>query len=166
MRMIMIREATDLEGLRSSLLKRGGRSATIERLQALNPHVDLQRLAPGTVLLVPDNSDVKTTATRAVGDDVSADFAALVDQSLSQFDDRLRAGAANREIERKEVAAVVKTDAVKRLIEADSALKRQYQLADERLAREKKRDEEVIKQVGEMRQRAAKELDELRKRMQ
>jgi len=80
MRMIVISQATDLGGLRRLLfagVKPGAdadaaASAALERVQQMNPHLDLTHLAAGAVLLLPELPGLDAAAGRIAGDDAFA----------------------------------------------------------------------------------------------
>ena len=64
MRIFITKTDTDLAALSATLLRKPADAGTaLDRVRALNPHVeDFQRLAAGTVLILPDTPDIKAGA--------------------------------------------------------------------------------------------------------
>lgn len=149
MRMLVIKQDTDVEALAGSLLSaRLGDSqgaAALARLQALNPHVDFRRLRAGTVLLVPSERAFKASASDSVAGQALAGFTETVQTALNAAVERTRAGLESRATERTDVQAVFRLAAVKRLLDSDPELKQFATDAsksfqdDERLSKENER---------------------------
>jgi hypothetical protein len=156
MRMIVIKQETDLQGLSSKLLSARLTSdkahSALQSLQALNPHVDLKKVASGTVLLVPDAPGFKVSASDSVPGNALADFQQLVENNLDAAAARLKAGNAERDARRADVAAVLKVPAVQRLIETDPDFKQQLEDA----TRAAKQDQQREAQAGQTLDAAAK----------
>lgn len=131
MRMLVIKQETDLQALSTRLLSArlssGKAESAIESLRALNPHLDLQKLAAGTVLLVPDTPSFKASASSSVAADVFDGFEQLVRSGLDAAAAKLKAGNEARAAQHADVAAVLKTSTVKRVIESDAELKQQLE---------------------------------------
>jgi hypothetical protein len=133
MKTIVIDQATDLQTLAQRLGGTAARTQGLaENLKRLNPHLNFDKLAAGTVLLVADDANAGAAATQALG---GAQFAALaaqlktgVDATLSRSLQTLAAQTADR----KAVADAIKTPAMKRAIDSDVDLKaRAGTVADE-----------------------------------
>ena len=126
MRMIVIEQATDLPALTTRLLgAKAGAGASLDRLKALNPHVDFGKLGAGTVLLVPDLPGLRDGQTGSIAGQT---FDTFSQQVLASFDDaatRVQAGHAARLSDQKELVALFKGAALKRAFEADPELKAQ-----------------------------------------
>jgi hypothetical protein len=165
MRLIVIKQNTDLQGLGSALLKAGSgaasQQAALQRVQALNPHADLGKLSAGTVLLVPDSPYVDTGSTRSLGGDAFDGFAADVAAGLAAVAQRIRAAADAVTADRTAVAAVVKTAAVKRLVDSDAVLAKQLADADARSRLELTQAQDGAKAVDAMQKAAAADLARL-----
>ncbi len=131
MRMLVLKQGQDLQSLATRLGAAGG-AASIERLKALNPHLDLGRLQPGAVLLVPDGVDDADSVAGAVFDGLASDLKA----GLSGAAARVRAGHGKADAVRKEVVAVTKSATFKRVLEGDADLKKQVAAADNRFKAE------------------------------
>jgi hypothetical protein len=127
--MLVITQDTDLDTLRTKLLS--GRIAgakaesALQSLQDLNPHADLKKLAPGTVLLVPETASFKSSASRSVGGGVLDEFQQLVRSDFASAAGKLKAANEARAADNAEVSAVLRIAAVKRIIDADPELKQQ-----------------------------------------
>lgn len=134
MRKFFIKEETNLAGLSAKLLRarltETSAAAAIDRLKALNPHVDFTRLAAGTVLLVPDTPALKEGASTSLGGETFEAFVKEVDTGLTNSSARMKQSFERLSAERTTVAAVLKTAAVKRLVESDPVLKKQLESAD------------------------------------
>jgi hypothetical protein len=99
--------------------------SALAALQALNPHVDLKKLRAGTVLLVPDSPSFKASATDPVAGEALDGFAQLVKNGFAAAAADLKTGNETRNAQRNDVAAAIKSAAVKRLIDADPDLRQQ-----------------------------------------
>jgi hypothetical protein len=129
MRMLTIRQDTDLQGLSSLLLdarlSSARSNAALDALQAANPHADLKNLRAGTVLFVPEVSGLKTSASASVPGGALADFQQMVRSALGQAAEKLKAGDETRAGERDAITAVIGTAAVKRILASDAELMKQ-----------------------------------------
>lgn len=134
MRMFVIKNENDLAGLSAKLLRarvdESSASAAIDRLKALNPHVDFTRLAAGTVLLVPDVPELKQGASTSLGGVTFEAFVKEVDTGLSNASAWITQGLERLAVDRTSVSAVLKTAAVKRLVESDPVLEKQLEAVD------------------------------------
>lgn len=166
MRMIVIKEDTDLEALSGTLLRaRLGASKTdaaLELLKALNPHV-VGRLRPGSVVLVPDEPSFKPSVTDPVANETFEDFRKLVHDDLLAAAKKLKTGNAARAAERAEVTATVKGAAGKRLIESDAELKQQVADATKAIKEEQQHDEQAAQSLEAASKAALAKLAELGK---
>ena len=129
MRMIVIKQDSDLQALSARLLTAPAAGektdSALRSLQALNPHVDLKKVAAGTVLLVPDAPGFNAAASDPVPGSALDEFQQFVRTGLDAAAATLKAGNAHREAQRADVAAVLKTAAVQRIITTDPDLKQQ-----------------------------------------
>ena len=126
MKFFIVKEGQTADLLASRVAANGG----MARLQALNPHLDLQRLAPGSVLQWPAESADEDS--QSVSGNVFDSFAADVRAGLKAATTRVRGGLARQEEQRKEAAAVFRSAAFKRAIETDAELRQQATAADNR----------------------------------
>ena len=124
MRMFVLKQGQDLQTLSSRL----GGAVSINRLKVLNPHLDLDRLEPGTVLLVPDGVDDADSVAGAVFDGLAGD----VKEGIKAATLRFRDTQAKTEALSKDVSAILKSAAFKRTLEGDAELKKQADAAETR----------------------------------
>ena len=99
--------------------------AGLEALQRFNPHLVGHKVGAGTVLLVPDLPGLHAGTSSAIGGEAFADF---VQQTLSALDvttERVRSAHKARLVQRKEIEALLNSDAVQRAFEVDRELKAQ-----------------------------------------
>jgi hypothetical protein len=174
MRVIVIKQATDLATLRTMLFKNanGARTAagaegsaadaSMERVQALNPHVDFQRITAKTVLLLPDEPAMAASDSHTIADDAFADFSAHIAAGFKTAAERARASAEAVAAERAAVTEALKDPIIARLLQADPLLREQLARAAEASAAEQKAAQAAIKQVEAMRKTATEELRALR----
>ena len=108
MKFLIVKEGQDAAALAARLAASGG----LARLQALNPHLDLQRVQPGNVLIWP--SDSPDEAGASVSGNAFDSFAADVRAGLKAATTRVNAGLLRQEEQRKETAAVFRSAAFKR----------------------------------------------------
>jgi hypothetical protein len=147
MRMLTIRQDTDLQGLTSLLLDARLSStrsdAALEALQAANPHADLKNLRAGTVLFVPEQPGLKASASASVPGAAFSDFQQMVRSALAQAADNMKAANATRADDLTAVTGAIKSAAVRRIIDSDKELAKQ--LAEDTKALEQ--DQEQAKQA-------------------
>jgi hypothetical protein len=132
-RVVVIKQETDVETLRSTLLSArvsdAQAASAMEDFRTLNPHVaELTSLKPGTIVLVPDSPRFKASASASVAADPTDDLQKLVSASISAAAHRVTAANAARAEERAELANAQKLSAVKKAAENDPQLREQ--LAD------------------------------------
>lgn len=167
MRMFVIKQETDLEGLSSKLLR--GRTseadagAAIERVKALNPHVDFASLSAGTVLLVPDSPEIKESAAASFSGDTLQDVIKDVDSGLKTSGARVKQGFERLSADRTSVSAVLKVAAVKKIVDSDPVLKKQLEAADAQFKEDQKKATAAQKLLEDVQKKAIEELAELQK---
>ena len=167
MRMIIIKQATDLQALSTRLLTAGaGKEGALLSLQRLNPHVDFNRLDAGTVLLVPDQPGVKTGESTSIGGDAFDAFQEQVRASVDEAVARVRNGYAGLTAQHTEVAAVLKGAALKRALEADPDIKGELERAAQVFKRDQQQAKEAMAQLQALQAQASEELARLAKRLQ
>ena len=164
MRIFVIKQDTDLKGLGETLLKGSGRNApaSLERLQSLNPHVDINRLGAGTVLLVPDSPDFRTKDAETMGGTAFDDFEREIAGALRGASARSQEGLALREAQDKEVVKVFKSAAIGKLAADDSELRRRIDETGNRMAASSKETRQVTTQMDVLEKGVAAELKKLR----
>jgi hypothetical protein len=166
MRMFVIKQATDLQGVSTQLLRRTageGGAGALERLQALNPHVDFRKLKAGTVLLVPDTPEIKPSASRTLGEEPVDALVEELSRGLKEQATRVRTALQRQEDDRTAVAAALKTAAAKRILESDPQLTDQVQAALQQSSDDRKRAQQTLEQITGVQELATKELARLQK---
>lgn len=109
MRLIVIKQASDLLTVSRTLFNDGGNSngiaaahnATLERIKSLNPQVDFHRIEAGTVLLLPDAPELKDSETQSIAGDAFADFNSHLTEGLRTAAQRVSSGAKALDAERE-----------------------------------------------------------------
>ena len=167
MRVVVVTEATDLQALRKMLFTSAqpaaATAAALQRVQALNPHADLQHVGAGTVLLLPDLPSVNPTHSRSIGGDPFAGVAAAATNGLKAAAQRVREGMAAIAADRSAVAGVLRTAAVKRIVGSDAELAKQLDTATARFAAEQKQAQEAAAALEKLAAQAGDELAALAK---
>ncbi len=127
MRMFMVEQGTTLESLGARLVGGTGaaKQATMQRVKELNPHVDFQNIAAGTVLFVPDVQGIRKDESASIAGQPFDAFRDLVEAQIEAISAQVARGHEARSVERSEVQAVLKTAAVRRLLESNPELKPQ-----------------------------------------
>lgn len=125
MGMLVLKQGQTLQSLGSRL----GSGVSISRLKAMNPHLDLDRLEPGTVLLVPDGVE----GAESVAGDAFDGLAGDLKEGLKAVKARVQHTRTRSESLQKDVSAILKSAAFKRAMEGDAELKAQAEAAELRL---------------------------------
>lgn len=147
-RTFVVREKMNLETLSSNLLDarfRGTQAeAAVSDLKRFNPHLDLEKLTPGTVVLVPDNPGFKVSATDSTQSTPLEDFRKQASTALNDATSRLKTGFETRRAERAEISAFLKSAVFKRLTAGDELLVKQAEEANAALAAEEEQDKKAL----------------------
>ncbi|WP_321796802.1 hypothetical protein [Caballeronia sp. J97] len=164
MRVIVIKQASDLKTLATRLIGKKADGSALERMKALNPHADFERLEPGTVLLLPDLPGLKAgdKDTRSITGDALDSFAKDTASGLAAAAKRVAAAADALAADRAGVSGVSKVAAVKRLIDGDPVLKKQLEDAGAAFNREQKELKEAAAQIETMQKLVGEEWSALR----
>ncbi|HEY4266366.1 MAG TPA: hypothetical protein VGM72_13695 [Micropepsaceae bacterium] len=129
MRTLVITKASSSQSILSRVVAGKATAAqtesALQQLQALNPHLDINNMKAGTVILIPDAPNFNATEGDPVGSGTFDDFQQLVRSGLSDASQRLRAGDAARAADRSDINALLKSAAFKKVLDADAALKQQ-----------------------------------------
>ena len=167
MRTFVISRGTGIEALRTALIDRrisaARANAAIERLRALNPHVDLERAGPGTVILVPDGPEFASRATGSPVQGAADELRATVETALKVAAEELKAGLEIRAKERSEVKQALDNDAFRRAIANDRQLQQQAKDAARAMAEEEAADRKAPEQLDATSKASLAALNEMRK---
>jgi hypothetical protein len=120
--------------LQQTVLKGNTSVAAFAKLQKLNPHIDFDRITPGTVLLLPDDPEVDSAAGFSASGDafqsLSDDLVRALDVTHSQIKTRLAQNVADS----KTLATALKVRTIAAQIAADPELTAQVRAATTRSA--------------------------------
>jgi len=167
LRPIILKADTNAESLASDLLRARLSEAQADaargKLAEANPHLDTEKIAAGTVVLVPDTPGFKTADATSIQSEPFGDFSALAQGALGAAAERAKAGIAARKKERADIAAALKSAAFRRLTANDPDTQRQV----EQVVKAATEDADADKQAAEMLEAISKAaraaLDELGK---
>lgn len=165
MRVIHLQQATDLQALTKRLIgNQPGSAITIEQLKALNPHVDFNQLAAGTVLLVPDTpgSQFDDKDIHAIGEDAFEDLARHLEEGFKLISTRIARAADALTADRAAMTSAAKSKPVKALLDQDPQFKEQLQETDKTLNTDLEQARQAAEQVQTMWKDTSKELAALR----
>lgn len=164
MRMIIIDERTDLQGLRTRLVGDKAISENaLDGLKNLNPHVNFKKIPAGTVLLIPDLPGMRRGVTSSVHGDVFDSLREQLLASLKATGVRVREGYDALLAEQKEVSAVVKAAPFKRALEADPELKEQLEAGMAVFKQDQEEAKAVAEELKALQSEAGAELAALAK---
>jgi len=167
MRTLVIKQDTDIQALKGRLIagktSAGKAESAIKQLEDLNPHLNLNDLRAGAVVLVPDTPNFKAAEGEIVGGGTFEDFQQFVRSSLADAVGRLKTGNAARATERADIAALLKTAAFKRVLESDADVKQQVAAATKDFKDEQQQADEDEKTVAAAAKTATAQLAELGK---
>ena len=164
MRMLKVTRTTGVGELLDARFKGAQAEVAMAALKAANPHVDLDEVTPGTHLFVPDLPAFRTSATETPAGEPLEALRALVSDGLEGALGDLRLGVRIRSAERAEVAAVLKSAAIRRQIDADPTLAAQAEDARKAFAEEEAADktaEEDLQAIGKAALAALAEVGKL-----
>lgn len=154
LRTFVVKSETNLQSLGTTLLDarfRGAQAdAALERLKALNPHIDPEKIPAGTALFVPDSPGFKASAATSTQAALIDDFRALLSSALSDAASSMKAGNAARAAERADVAAVLKSAAFKRVAGDDKDLAQQVSDAQKSMATEESDEKQAEETLAAM----------------
>ncbi len=110
-----------------------------DAIAAANPHVDLKKLEPGTVITVPDHPGVSTHGDLSLDDSVKEVIQGIANagaDALDQFVGIARETESEAAAERKQTAAVLGSKEVDAAVRTDKSLAPDVKAAQDGLAQE------------------------------
>jgi hypothetical protein len=137
MRIFVVRKDSNLKTLLGN-----APAARIELLQRFNPHLDLKRLTPGAVIVVPEAArDIEFPSgdPKSIGTEAMESFIGFARDGLAATGRRLQQAAERAKTEDAALQSALKSRAVQAALEKDAELKNQAEEALRR-AREDSRD--------------------------
>ncbi|MDR2154282.1 MAG: hypothetical protein LBE78_04555 [Burkholderiaceae bacterium] len=164
-RTLVVDQATNLKSISATLLdaRFGGTQAdaAMRQLQALNPQVDLNKIAAGSVLFVPDSPVFKVSATSPVQTLPLQDFSAIVADAFNQTAATLKSKAAARAAARAQLNPALKSAAFKKIVGKNEELTRRLTLAQKTLAMEEKNQQQAQDALDAMSKAALTQIAKL-----
>jgi hypothetical protein len=166
-RTVIVKTDTTLRALGPTLLDarfRGDQvEAALDRLKALNPHADPERIPAGTVLFVPDSPAFKASASTSPQAAPIEEFRVMLTGALTDAASRLKAANAVRAAERADLSTVVRSAAFKRAAGDDRDVLQQVSDAQKALATEETEDKQAEESLAGMSKAALAALAQLTK---
>ena len=134
-------------------------------IREANPHADLDKLEPGTVLTIPETDKVSVRGELSLGETVRAAVEGLSNAGKSALEE-LTATAAARESEaseeRKQLAKTLRSKELDGVTRQDKALAADLDAAREAVAEEEQRSGERAAALERAKAEWTKELDALK----
>ena len=166
MPVIVIREATDLEGLTDRVLRSNASASTREAaaraLREANPGVDLRSVRPGAVVVVPAGLHAGLRSPQGSVDDGAVAATDRVETQLAGLGEAFADGASRRAEARDRAREALESDAVKRAVKGDDAAKAVVQQLRDRLDDQEEREEQEQELLGSAMTAWAEDLEALR----
>ncbi|VTU35528.1 hypothetical protein [Variovorax sp. PBL-E5] len=164
MRLVVLK-ASSLQKFSTQLAKAtaGGSGASLERLQALNPHIDFTALSAGMAIFLPDTPGLAATDSSSLDGGAFDAFAADLANGMQAAAARAKAGTDQLAADRSDVAAMLKTATLKRLLDGDATLKAQVDDVNAQFAKDQRNAQDGLQQIGAMQRDAAAEMAALGK---
>lgn len=152
-----------LQGLLRPNLDGTQTAAAFASLQARNPQLDLRKLQPGMVLLVPDTPSFQVSASSSAIAGPFNDFIGLAQSALSVAAQHIADGNSGRIAERKDVALALEAVARAQIGPAGPDLPQQLADATQALKQEQLQDEQAAKDFATANSGVLAKLSELGK---
>lgn len=165
MRVFVIHKDSDAKAL---LKAAGGDGAeSLAKLQRLNPHLDLRRLAPGSVVLLPGDAAApsRTADVQPLGGGALAELQALADAAVAAGVERGQRAQARAKADEQALAAALRGKQAKEALERDPELAAQAAAAQKAAKEAGKNVATRAKQLESLTKTAQAELLALAKRL-
>ena len=165
MRIFAIKANMNLRELQQQLLRRPtGAVPTLDRVKDLNPHLDINHLKAGDVLLVPDSPDLKAGAGTVVGSAGLQSLVADIDAGIAATAENIATYLEQLNSDRTAVATALRSTVSKRVVVGgDPGLRKQLQAVDAQFKADEQSATDSQRQLAELRQLAAAEFAKLEK---
>ena len=164
-RIFIVKDKTDFDALAGSLLDARVRDAqkaeATASLRSANPHV-AAKLAPGTVILVPDAPGLKASAGEPAQDAPLAALDSLVAQSLETTAKRSRARLERRKAANAEISTALKSAKFRKAASDSKTPLAPFQAAAKALSEQDSQDAKAAEQVSAIGAAALAALKQLR----
>lgn len=166
-RTVIVKTDTTLRALGPTLLDARFRGeqveAALDRLKALNPHADPERIAAGTVLFVPDHPAFRASASASPQAAPVEEFRVMLTGALTDGASRLKTANATRAAERADLSTVLRSAAFRRAIGDDRDVLQQVSDAQRGMATEETEDRQAEETLAAMSRAALAALAQLTK---
>jgi hypothetical protein len=133
-------------------------------LEALNPHLDLKRLAPGSVLVLP-GGDAAAADASTIAAEAMASFIGFAKQALEASTQRLRVAAERTASEESALAAAGKSKAVNAAFEKDPELRKLFDVTRGQAKQDSQAAGAALKEFPALADSVLAELEALAKRL-
>ena len=166
MRIVRITKDTNVAALRTQSAK-----TAPGMLEKLNPHLDLNRLAPGAVLVLPDEVDTggkggkRAVVTTTIGAEAMQSFIGFAKEAIEASSKRVQAAAERAKAEEAALASATKSRAVNAAAEKDPELKKLLDGAVRQAKTDTQAAAEGVKIFEALGAAALQELEALAKRL-
>lgn len=166
-RTVIVKTDTTLRAFGPTLLDARFRGEQVEvaldRLKALNPHADPERIPAGTILFVPDTPAFKTSASTSPQAAPLEEFRTMLTTALADAAGRLKTANAARAAERTDLTTVLRSAAFKRATGEDREVLQQANDAQKALGAEETEDKQAEESLAVMSKAALAALAQLAK---
>lgn len=159
MRTLLVPPRTDTTALSTRLMASG--SAQREALTRLNPHTPLDRLAAGTLLLVPEG--VEADDSSSITGEAFAELSQQLLEGLSQACQAAEQGHAQRLEEGKAVLEALDSEALKTATRTDPELAAQISRGRQVLEQDTKTTPDALAALARMQEQVKSDLEALGK---
>jgi len=135
-------------------------------LAKLNPHVDLKRLAPGDVLVLPDAATgPRAAAATPIAAEAMQTFIGFAKEAFDASARRVQQAADRAAAEETALAGAAKSKGVKSAIDKDPELKKLLDGASAQAKADTKSSADAVKGFAELSKASLGELEALAKRL-
>lgn len=137
-------------------------------LEKLNPHLDLSRLAPGAVLVLPDSVRIPGPSAASPDTIASEAMKAFIGYAQQAFDaaaQRMKSGAERAAADEAALASAAKSKGVKSALDKDPELKALLDGALRQAKEDTQATAEAVKGLATLSKSALTELETLAKRL-
>jgi hypothetical protein len=161
MRILVVQKDSNVKALLA-----GASAEQLQVLQRYNPHLDLRKLAPGAVIVVPDgagDTPLPKGDTKSIGAEAMASFMAFAEEALAASARRMQQAAERAKSEDAALASALKSRTVLAAFEKDAEMKAQAETAAKQAKDDVKASAEAIRSFETLSKTALNELSVLAK---
>ncbi len=163
-RIVNVNTRADAASLRDRIVRAGlhpeARLRAEAILRAANPHLDLDRLKPGSVVIVPQASELSAEEATVIGAPPVSTKEGLV-AKLKELHEQHLAALEEAKAEREEAVALLKSRNLRNLEGRNEDLKKALTTVRERIAADEKEAALLSHELEEGLKRSLEEIEEL-----